>query len=93
MGNNLEEFIQSARDVLSQYGRDYAIGAVRGLAVRNMISIALPEPAEGFYPIVKIHEMALRELEDVFYNHVQSDEKSDGREELILKLVKQRVWE
>jgi len=93
LGNNPEELIQSARDVLSQYGRDYAIGAVRGLAVRNMISVALPEPTEGFYPIVKIHEMALRELEDVFYNHVQSDERSDSREELILKLVKQRVWE
>jgi len=93
LGNNPEELIQSARDVLSQYGRDYAIGAVRGLAVRNMISVVLPEPAEGFYPIVKIHEMALRELEDVFYNHVQSDERSDSREEIILKLVKQRVWE
>jgi hypothetical protein len=93
LGNNLGKFIQSARDVLSQYGRDYAIGAVRGLAVRNMLSVALPEPAEGFYPIVKIHEMALRELEDVFYNHVQSDERSDSREELIMKLVKQRVWE
>lgn len=93
MGNEQEEFIQSARDVLSGYGRDYALGAVRGLAVRNMISVVLPEPAEGFYPIVKIHEMALRELEDIFYNHVQSDERSDSREELILKLVKQRVWE
>jgi hypothetical protein len=93
LGNNLGKFIQSARDVLSQYGRDYAIGAVRGLAVRNMLSVALPEPADGFYPIVKIHEMALRELEDVFYNHVQSDERSDSREELIMKLVKQRVWE
>lgn len=93
LGNEQEGFIQSARDVLSGYGRDYAIGAVRGLAVRNMISVVLPEPAEGFYPIVKVHEMALRELEDLFYNHVELDERSDSREELVLKLVDRKVWE
>ncbi len=93
MGNEHEGFIQSARDVLSPYGRDYAIGAVRGLAVRNMLSVVLPEPAEGFYPIVKVHEMALSELEEVFYNHVQSDERSESREELILILIDQKVWE
>ncbi len=93
MGNEHERFVRLARDVLSPYGRDYAIGAVRGLAVRNMISIVFPEPAEGFYPIVKVHAMALKELEDVFYKHVRSSEKADNREELILKLVEQKVWE
>ena len=93
MGNEHEGFVRLARDVLSGYGRDYAIGAVRGLAVRNMISIVFPEPVEGFYPIVKIHEMALRELETVFYNHVLSNEADDKREELILKLVEHKVWE
>lgn len=93
MANELERFIRSARDVLSYYGRDYALGAVRGLAVRNMISVVLPDSVEGFYPIVKVHEMALKELEEVFYNHVQSVEGSDSREELILKLVDQKVWE
>jgi hypothetical protein len=91
--NEHEGFVRLARDVLSPYGRDYAIGAVRGLAVRNMISVVFPEPVEGFYPIVKIHEMVLRELEDVFYNYVQSNETFDNREELILKLVDQKVWE
>lgn len=93
MENEHEGFIQLARDVLYPYGRGYAIGAVRGLAVRNMMSVALPEPAEGFYPIVKVHEMALRELEEIFYNYVQSDERSDSPEALILKLVDRKVWE
>jgi hypothetical protein len=93
LGNEREGFIQAARDVLTSYGRDYAIGAVRGLAVRNMISVAFPQTVEGFYPIVKIHEMALRELEEVFYNYIQSDETVDSREELILALVEQKVWE
>lgn len=93
MANELERFIRSARDVLSSYGRDYALGAVRGLAVRNMISVVLPDSAEGFYPIVKVHDMALRDLEEVFYNYIQSVEESDSREELILKLVDQKVWE
>ncbi len=92
MGNEHEGFIQSVRDILSEYGRDYAIGAVRGLAVRNMMSVILPEPVEGFYPIVKVHEMALRELEEVFYNQIQSDDRSDIREELIRQLVEQKVW-
>ena len=93
MGNEEKAFIQSVRDALSSYGKDYAIGAVRGLAVRNMLSVDLPDPVEGFYPIVKIHEMALKELEELFYNHIQSGERSDDREQLILKLVDQRVWE
>jgi hypothetical protein len=91
LANELERFIRSARDALSSYGRDYAIGAVRGLAVRNMISVVLPDSAEGFYPIVKVHEMALRELEDLFYDLVQLGKNS--REELILKLVDRKVWE
>ena len=93
MGNEHDDLVRSARDVLSGYGRDYAIGAVRGLAVRNMISVVLPEPAEGFYPIVKVHEMALRELEEVFYDHILSERGEDSREELILKLVARKVWE
>ena len=93
MKNEEETFIQSVRDALSSYGKDYAIGAVRGLAVRNMLSVVLPDPVEGFYPIVKIHEMALKELEEMFYNHIQSGERSDGREQLILKLVDRKVWE
>ena len=93
MGNEHDRFVRLARDVLSEYGRDYAIGVVRGLAVRNMISVVFPEPVEGFYPIVKVHEMALKELEDVFYNYIQSNETADNREELILKLVEQKVWE
>ena len=93
MENELDVYIQSARDVLSSYGRDYALGAVRGLAVRNMLSVVLPDSVEGFYPIVKIHDMALRDLEEVFYNYIQSVEESVSREELILKLVDQKVWE
>jgi len=91
--NEFELFVRSARDVLASYGRDYAMGAVRGLAVRNMISVVLPEPAEGFYPIVKVHEMALRELEELFYRYVQLVEEEGVREELILKLVDRKVWE
>ena len=93
MANKLEKLIRSARDILSSYGRDYALGAVRGLAVRNMISVVLPDSEEGFYPIVKVHEMALRDLEEVFYNYIQSVEGSDNREELILELINQKVWE
>lgn len=93
MGNDIENLVRSARDILSAYGRDYAIGAVRGLAVRNMVSIDTPEPTEGFYPIVKVHAMALRELEEIFYDHVQSGGDEGGREELILKLVEAKVWE
>jgi len=93
LANKLERFVRSARDVLSSYGRDYALGAVRGLAVRNMISVVLPDSVEGFYPIVKVHEMALRDLEEVFYNFIQSVEGSDSREELILELINQKVWE
>ena len=93
MGNEHESFVRSARDILSAYGRDYALGAVRGLAVRNMMSVALPETAEGFYPIVKVHEMALRELEKLFYDHILSRQAEDNREEVILKLVDRRVWE
>ena len=93
MGNDLEEFVCRCRDVLSPYGRNYAIGAVRGLAVRNMMSVRLPEPDEGFYPIVKVHDLALRDLEEVFYSHVQYDDKGDRREELISSLVERRVWE
>jgi len=93
MGIDSDRFIQSVRDVLSYYGRDYAIGAVRGLAVRNMVSVLLPDPADGFYPIVKVHDMALKELEEVFYSHVQSEDTGASREELILILVERKVWE
>ena len=92
MLNELERFVLSAREILSSYGRDYAICAVRSLAVRNMVSVVLPDTAEGFYPIVKVHEMALGELEEVFYGYVQSEERTESREELILKLVEQEVW-
>ena len=92
MLNELERFVLSAREILSSYGRDYAIGAVRSLAVRNMVSVVLPDTAEGFYPIVKVHGMALGELEEVFYDYVQSEERTESREELILKLVEQEVW-
>ena len=84
---------RSARDVLSSYGRDYAIGVVRSLAVRNMMSVDLPEPAQGFYPIVKIHQMALKELEEVFYGYVGWDGSTERREQLIRELIDQRVWE
>ena len=91
--NKPDMLIQSAREALSPYGRDYAIGAVRGLAVRNMMSVELPESAEGFYPIVKIHEMALKDLEEVFYSYIQHDGNEDDREKLIIKLIDKMVWE
>ena len=93
MGIEHDSFVESVRDALSPYGRDYAIGAVRGLAVRNMISVVLPDPTEGFYPIVKVHEMALRDLEEIFYSFPRLDEKDGSREDLILTMVQQKVWE
>ena len=93
MGIETDKLIQFARDALSPYGRDYAIGAVRGLAVRNMMSVELPESTEGFYPIVKIHEMALRDLEEVFYSYIQDDGSGEDREKLIMKLIDKMVWE
>lgn len=93
MGTETDKFIHSVRRALSSYGRDYALGAVRGLAVRNMISVSLPDPGEGFYPIVKVHEMALRELEDIFYSQVQSEDSVVHKKELILELVDKMVWE
>ena len=92
MENKRAQFIQTAREVLAPFGRDYALGAIRSLAVRNMISIALPEPVEGFYPIVKVHLMALKDLEDVYYNYIQRNQTEDSMD-LIMNLVEERVWE
>ena len=92
-GIDTGSFVQSVRDVLSYYGRDYAIGAVRGLAVRNMISVKLPDPVEGFYPIDKIHMLALKDLEEMFYAVDQLDDEAGMREKLILSLVDGKVWE
>lgn len=87
-----DELVRSAREVLSEYGRDYAIGALHGLAVRNMISAALPEVTPGFYPIVKVHELALGELEEVFYGYLQEDGDGD-REAIIARFVADKIWE
>jgi len=91
--DDLDDFVRRCRDVLEPYGKNYSIGAVRGLAVRHMMSVRLPEPEEGFYPIVKVHDLALRDLEEVFYRHVRSDDMDDRREELIQCLVDRKVWE
>lgn len=88
-----DKLVQAAREVLSAYGRDYAIGAVRGLAVRNMMSVDLPDPSDGFYPIVKVHEMALRDLEEVFYSYIESRGSQHERRRIIMKLINQLVWE
>lgn len=93
LGSEPESLIRSARVVLARYGRDYAIGAVHGLAVRNMMSVSLPESTQNFYPLVKVHEMALLELEEVFYSYIQRSGAEDDREKLILKLVEKKVWE
>ena len=90
--DNVSGFVRSARDLLREYGRDYALGAVRGLAVRNMISVTLPPTPPDFYPLVKIHEMALRELEDLFYSHLD-DGEDENRGSLVAALVKEKVWE
>ncbi len=87
-----DDLVRSAREILSEYGRDYAIGALRGLAVRNMMSVTLPEVTPGFYPIVKIHEIALRDLEDIFYEYLQEDGDGD-RETIIARFVADKVWE
>ncbi len=87
-----DELVRSARAILSEYGRDYAIGALHGLAVRNMISVTLPEVTPGFYPIVKIHEIALRDLEDIFYGYLQEDGDGD-REAIIARFEADKVWE
>ncbi|MDF1534903.1 MAG: hypothetical protein P1S46_00185 [bacterium] len=87
-----DELLRSVREILAGYGRDYAIGAIRGLAVRNMLSVTLPEATPGFYPIVKVHDMALRELEEVFYGYLQ--DKDDGdRETIVALFVAEKVWE
>ncbi|UCG37988.1 MAG: hypothetical protein JSV00_07225 [bacterium] len=89
---DIRDLVQAAREILSHYGRDYAIGALKGLAVRNMMSLSLPPLTPGFYPIVKVHEMALRELEEVFYGHLELA-GDDGREDLIRTLAVERIWE
>lgn len=92
MGAEHDRFIIAARETLAPYGRDYAIGAIRSLAVRNMISVPLPDTGEGFYPILKIHTIALKELEDVFYNYIEINEL-ENRGDLIMSLVYEKVWE
>lgn len=84
--------IRSVREALTSYGRDYAIGAIRGLAVRNMVPVSLPGVSDGFYPIVKVHEMALGEVEDLFYGYLQ-DSGSEDREGVINRMVREKVWE
>ncbi len=90
--SDFDKFVRSAREVLSDYGTDYAIGAIRGLAVRNMLSVRLPATTPGFYPIVKVHSHALEDLEELFYSYLESAEIEDS-EDVINKLVEERVWE
>ena len=90
--SSLDNLLREAREILGDYGRDYAIGALRGLAVRNMIKVSLPGLTDGFYPIVKVHEMALRELEDLYYGYLQERQSDDG-EDLLRMMVQERVWE
>jgi hypothetical protein len=58
-----------------------------------MMSVPLPDSADNFYPLVKVHEMALQDLEDVFYSHIQHTGAEVDREKLIMKLVEKKVWE
>jgi hypothetical protein len=85
------------REILAEYGRDYSIGAIHGLAVRNMVSVKLPEVTPGFYPILKVHEMAIKELEEVFYGYLEVYGDNDGgdndRAGIIARLVAEKVWE
>lgn len=90
--SDLDGFAQSVRVILAEYGRDYALGAVRGLATRNMISVDLPATSPEFYPIVKVHAHALEDLEKIFYSYLESAETVE-REDIINKLVEARVWE
>jgi hypothetical protein len=90
--DSMSHLIRSVREVLIPYGRDYAIGAMHGLAVRNMVSVSLPSVTEGFYPIVKVHEMALGEVEELFYRHLQ-ESGSEAREGIINRMVEEKVWE
>jgi len=87
-----DDLLDSVRSILAEYGRDYAIGAIHGLAVRNMVSVKLPEVTQNFYPIVKVHEMAITELEEIFYGYLQAHEDGD-REEIISRFVAEKVWE
>ncbi|MEE8547423.1 MAG: hypothetical protein V3S63_04890 [bacterium] len=90
--SEFDKFVHSVREVLSDYGRDYAIGAIRGLAVRNMLSVKLPATTPEFYPIVKVHSHALEDLEELFYSYLESAE-IENSENIINKLVEERVWE
>jgi len=86
------ELIPIVRNRLAEYGQDYALGAIRGLAIRNMVSVSLPEPSPDFYPIVRVHALALEELENIFYSFLE-DTGIDDRESIIQKMIEERVWE
>lgn len=90
--DDMSSLILAVREVLASYGRDYAIGAIHGLAVRNMVSISLPVVTDGFYPIVKVHEMALGEVEELFYGYLQKS-GNENREGVINRMVNEKVWE
>ena len=90
--NSLNKLIFQVREALSGYGRDYSIGALQGLARRNMVQLGLPELSENFFPIVKIHEMALMELEEIFYGHIQESGDVD-RESIIRLMAEEKIWE
>ncbi len=90
--DDFDGFVRSVRESLSDYGRDYAIGAIRGLAIRNMLSVKLPATAPEFYPIVRVHSHALEDLEKLFYSYLESAGIEDS-EDIVNKLVEKRVWE
>jgi len=90
--DDMSHLVRMVREALASYGRDYAIGAVRGLAVRNMIAASLPGVTEGFYPIVKVHEMALGDVEELFYGYLE-DSGSEDREGIINRMIEEKVWE
>lgn len=89
---DIGELVTAVRGLLAEYGRDYALGAIKGLAVRNMVSVSLPESSLEFYPIVRVHALALEELENTFYSYLENTE-TDDRESVIRKLAEERVWE
>ncbi len=70
----------------TEFGLDYIVYAIKKIIDRQMLFIELPPVSDGFFPILKVLDLILTELEHELYRSA-SDRSANEMEQAVTMIL------
>ena len=87
MCKQIEHLFSLVGELDKEFGRNYILRALKVIANRQMLFLDIPEPSPDFLPILKVLEIVINEIEEVFYKILEQDISEENSKKIFSELI------